>query len=48
MYYDLRNDKNDIIYAIDDDDNVTNDFENATNEQIYKKFLDSQRNNYKK
>lgn len=47
MYYDLRKDNEDIIYAIDDDDNVTNDFENTTNEQLYKKFLDSQRS-YKK
>lgn len=38
QYYDLRK-NDDIIYAIDDDDNQTNDFENETQEQEYKKFL---------
>ncbi|CDW88135.1 UNKNOWN [Stylonychia lemnae] len=38
LYEDYR-DKQGIIYAIDDDDNQTNDFENTTLEQEYKKNI---------
>eukprot|EP00347_Sterkiella_histriomuscorum_P015800 403355634 len=47
-YYYLRKSDKDIIYAIDDDDNQTNDFDNITDEKEYKKFLDSQKTFQKK